>query len=294
MKILWIGMGLMGSGMAANLQKKGLSTTIWNRTPESSGTKYAKEAGCTLAPSLDDGLHDADIVFSCVTDDKVLDDLFTDQNLSKIKAGSILIDCSTVGPKAALKLAQRCQQRNLRFLDAPVTGGDVGARAGTLTFMVGSTKGDFQDVRPILEKMGKKIVHAGDVGRGQALKLVNQLLCAENLLATAEAFRAADALNLNPELVIEACSSGAGGSWQLEHLGPRIVSGDDSPGFKAAHLSKDLNLLLSELGPDIRPINGLAKIAKAFSTICGNDLNWGEKGTQILAIKWAQITQSID
>ena len=287
-------MGLMGSPMAVNVLKTGNPVTVWNRSPDADGVKTAAEAGCRVAPRVEDAIAQADVVFSCLTDGAALDAVFTEAVLTHLKAGALLVDCSTIGPAAAKRLAARVVTAGGRFVDAPVTGGDVGARAGTLTFMVGGAVEDVDFVKPLCLKMGKKVVHAGPVGMGQSLKLVNQLLVAENLLAVAEAFEAGAAMGLDPQLVIDGCGEGAGGSWQLNNLGPRIARKDDNPGFRVAHLHKDLSLLREELAGGGESLMCFPSVARAFAIMTTGSLQLGQRGTQSLGIHLREVRGAMD
>lgn len=282
-------MGLMGSPMAINVLKAGNPVTVWNRSPDADGVKGAAGAGCRVAPRVEEAIEEADVIFSCLTDGAALDAVFTQAALTRLKPGALLVDCSTIGPAAAKRLAARVVAVGGRFVDAPVTGGDVGARAGTLTFMVGGIPEDVEFVKPLCLKMGKKVVHAGPVGMGQSLKLVNQLLVAENLLAVAEAFDAGAAMGLDPQLVIDGCGEGAGGSWQLNNLGPRIARKDDSPGFRVAHLHKDLGLLREELAGGGQDLLCFPSVARAFAIMATGDLQLGQRGTQALGMRLQEV-----
>jgi 3-hydroxyisobutyrate dehydrogenase len=248
-KIAWLGAGTMGAAMASNLAKSGYKVTIWNRTSTSPGLELAASHGCTIARTVEDTLKGSDVICSCVTDGPALRSILfaPDRSLKNlVEPDALVMDHSTIGPVEAKAIAQELGM-GLRFVDAPVTGGDIGARDGTLTFMVGGSHEDVESVRPLLNAMGKKIVHAGPIGSGQSLKLVNQLLCGVNLLATVEAFQVADKLGMDRKLVVEACGGGAAGSWQLVNLGPKIIAQDHRPGFRAAHLFKDLKFLRDAL-----------------------------------------------
>lgn len=240
----------MGGPMAGNLARAGYRVTIWNRTRPSAGLDLAAAQGCTIACTVDEALRGCHIVGSCVTDGPALRSVLfaPDRDLKALLSpDAIVMDFSTIGPVEARGLAERLGALGLRFVDAPVTGGDIGARNATLTFMVGGRGEDLETVRPLLNAMGKKIVHAGAVGSGQSLKLVNQLLCGVNLLAVVEAFQVAEQLGMDRSLVVEACGGGAAGSWQLANLGPKIIAQDHRPGFRAQHLLKDLNFLRTAL-----------------------------------------------
>ena len=233
-KIAWIGAGTMGSRMAANLAKAGFAVTVWNRTTPAPGVEFAASHGCAIARDVRDALSNSSIICSCVTDGPALRSVLfaPDRDLKAlVRENALFADFSTIGPVEAQRIAGELRGLGLRFVDAPVTGGDVGARDATLTFMVGGAGKDLESIRSLLEVMGQKIVHAGPVGVGQALKLVNQLLCGVNLLAVVEAFKVADALGMDRNLVVEACGGGAAGSWQLVHLGPKIIAGGRSSRF---------------------------------------------------------------
>jgi 3-hydroxyisobutyrate dehydrogenase len=193
---------------------------------------------------------------------------------------ALIMDHGTIGPVEAKGIAQQLSKAGVRFVDAPVTGGDIGARDGTLTFMVGANADDLEFVRPLLNEMGKKIVHAGTVGSGQSLKLVNQLLCGVNLLAAVEAFQVAEKLGMDRKLVVEACGGGAAGSWQLVNLGPKIIAQDYRPGFRAAHLFKDLKFLRDALNSaSTQPTPPCFDLAlDAFGRV--TEMGKGELGTQ--------------
>jgi 3-hydroxyisobutyrate dehydrogenase len=199
-KIGWLGAGTMGAAMASNLAKAGYRVAIWNRTSPSPGLELAASHGCTIARTVEDALQGSQVVCSCVTDGPALRSVLfaPNRDLKKLLAQDALVmDHGTIGPVEAKAIAQQLSASSVRFVDAPVTGGDIGARDGTLTLMVGASPEDLEFVRPLLNAMGKKIVHAGPVGSGQSLKLVNQLLCGVNLLATVEAFQVAEKLGMD-------------------------------------------------------------------------------------------------
>lgn len=282
-KIAWLGAGTMGAAMAGNLAKAGYRVAIWNRTSTSSGLKLAASHGCTVARTVEDALQGAGVICSCVTDGPALRSILfaPERSLKKLVGPDALVmDHSTIGPVEAKAIAQELGKVGLRFVDAPVTGGDIGARDGTLTFMVGASVEDLEFIHPLLNVMGKKIVHAGPIGTGQSLKLVNQLLCGVNLLATVEAFQVADKLGMDRKLVVEACGGGAAGSWQLVNLGPKIIAQDYRPGFRAAHLFKDLKFLRDALASaSAQPAPPCFNIAlDAFGRV--TEMGKGELGTQ--------------
>ena len=285
MKIAWLGAGTMGGPMAGNLAKAGYRVMVWNRTMPSAGVDLAQTCGCGVARRIEEALDQSQVVCSCVTDGPALRSLLfaPGRDLERLLGkDAMVIDFSTIGPVEAQGIAEQLGGAGVRFVDAPVTGGDIGARNGTLTFMVGATKQDLDFASPLLNVMGKKIVHAGGVGSGQSLKLVNQLLCGVNLLAVVEAFHAAKRLGMSRELVVEACGGGAAGSWQLVNLGPKIIAQDYRPGFRAAHLLKDLRFLNDALAnsPSKSALPCLAQAMSSFEQV--SQLGKGELGTQVV------------
>jgi 3-hydroxyisobutyrate dehydrogenase len=282
-KIAWLGAGTMGGPMAGNLAKAGYRVTVWNRTMPSAGLELAAARGCTIAKTVEEALDQSQVVCSCVTDGPALRSILfaPGRDLKKLlDMEALVVDFSTIGPVEARGIAGELGKLEARFVDAPVTGGDIGARDGTLTFMVGGGSEDVEAVRPLLNAMGKKIVHAGPIGSGQSLKLVNQLLCGVNLLAAVEALQAAERMGMDRKLVVEACGGGAAGSWQLVNLGPKIISEDHRPGFRAAHLLKDLRFLRDALaGSMSQPaLPCLAIAMSAFERV--SQMGKGELGTQ--------------
>lgn len=249
-KVAYLGMGIMGAAMAHNLLKAGHAVTVYNRTKTRPALAELAQSGASVADSLAQCVKDADIVFSCLGDEHDVASVLTGTGgvIEHLAKGAIVVDFSTIGPDMAIKISSDFARCGIEFLDAPVTGGDVGARLGTLTIMVGGDKTAFEQVQPLLSAMGKTIVHCGKSGSGQALKLCNQVLCAVNLIAVVEAFDLAQKLGLAPALVVDALGSGAGGSWALNTLGPRILKEDFAPGFSIQHMLKDLRLVKESLG----------------------------------------------
>jgi len=247
MEISYLGMGIMGSAMAANLARAGFSVVVWNRTPGRSQTKTAVDAGCRLAQGIADAVKNAEIVFSCLSDVPDVEDVLSTASKNALP-NALFIDFSTIGPKCAKRMASKLAAQGQRFIDAPVTGGDVGAQNGTLTIMCGGSESDFQQAEPFLKAMGKNVRLCGPNGSGQSMKLCNQVLCAVNMIAVVEALVLADELGVSKQLVVELLQGGAGGSWALSSLGKRIVDQDLAPGFMLKHMLKDLRLIREALG----------------------------------------------
>jgi 3-hydroxyisobutyrate dehydrogenase len=234
------GLGAMGRGMARNLHKAGLLTALWNRTP-SRATELAGELGVTEASDPAALAARSDIIVICVSADAdVL--AVVDALLPGLRAGSIVIDCSTVGADTAREAARRVAARSACFLDAPVSGGVEGARAGTLAIMVGGPGPAFDRAQPVFAAMGRAATRFGDNGAGQAAKATNQIMCAGIIQAVAEAmaFARAEGLPLMP--LIETLGQGAGSSWYFVHRAPNMVRNAYPAGFRVRLHEKDLEI----------------------------------------------------
>jgi 3-hydroxyisobutyrate dehydrogenase len=244
--IAFLGLGTMGSPMSGNLARAGFDVSGWNRTPERPLVKEAGGAGVRIAATIADAVRETAIVALCVSDVADVEEvLFGAGGIAESAArGTLVVDFSTIGPVAARSFGARLGEKGLRFLDAPVTGGDVGARAGTLTIMVGGAATDFEEASAVFAAVGKVAKHCGEQGAGQAVKLCNQVLGALHMVALTESLALARMQGIDPSLVVEVCSTGAAGSWALSNLGPRVLRRDFAPGFMVKHLVKDLRLVL--------------------------------------------------
>lgn len=244
-KIAFLGLGLMGGAMAANLVKRGYSVIGWNRTKNRPTIAPFTNAGGTLANSLEEAVSEADVVFSCLGDVPDVTEVLIGAHgaMHFAKAHTLFIDTSTIGSDAAKLIGNALIHDGLRFMDAPISGGDVGARNGTLTFMVGGNPTDLQECLPLFEAMGSNIKHCGAIGSGQAVKLCNQTLVSVYMLALCETMQMAEKMGIDPQLVVDVCGSGAAGSWALTNLGMKVAMGDYQAGFAIKHMLKDLRLV---------------------------------------------------
>ena len=284
-QIAFLGLGVMGGPMTANLSRKGYSVKAWNRTPNRPGVEIAAKAGATVVLSLGEAVESADVIFSCVGDVPDVEEVILGvQGVVKFaKPGALVVDMSTIGSNAARNIDTQLKTHNLRFLDAPISGGDIGAQKGTLTIMVGGEPSDFEECKPLFEAMGKTIRLCGPIGSGQAVKLCNQALCAVHMIALCEAIKMAEQQEIDPNLMIEVCSTGAAGSWALSNLGPKIVESDFAPGFMIQHILKDLRLVQETIQasgqnfPGVELADRLFKIVKEIDGGKG-----GEQGTQAM------------
>lgn len=240
MKTGFIGLGAMGQSMARNLGKAGLLQSVWNRTPEKAQS-LATELQCTAAPSLQHLAGACDALVMCVSADQdVL--AIVNELAATLKAGTLVIDCSTISSTTAQTCAAQLQALHCDFLDAPVSGGTEGARLGTLAIMVGGEEAAFERAQPIFKAMGKTITHFGPAGRGQAAKATNQILCAGAIQAAAEAMAFAKAEGLPLDKVIATLSMGAGSSWYFTHRAPNMMNDEYGGGFRVRLHDKDLKI----------------------------------------------------
>ena len=243
-RIGFIGLGIMGGGMARNLLGKGHPLTVWNRTAERS-TALA-EAGADVAGSPADLAGRCDLVLICVSDTPDVEAVVRGEGgvLEGLQPGTLVVDHSTISPHVTRELAAEVEAAGGRWLDAPVSGGSEGAARGTLSIMVGGAGEDLTRARPYLEAFGTTITHVGGIGAGQMVKIVNQILVVGNQLAASEALLFAAAAGLDLEATIAAVEGGAAGSWMLANRGPQMVVRDWRPGFTIDLQQKDLRLAL--------------------------------------------------
>lgn len=240
----FVGLGIMGAGMAGNLLKAGHEVVVWNRT--AARAEPLVEQGATSAATPSAVAEQCDVVFVCVSDTPDVEAVLFGENglAAALRKGSLVVDCSTVSPSATRAWAERLAEAGVSFVDAPVSGGSEGAKNGTLSIMVGGAAEDVERARPYLEAMGKTITHLGEVGTGQICKLVNQILVVVNMLAVSEALVFAKAGGLDLEKTLTAVTGGAAGSWMLANRGPQVIARDWRPGFRLDLQQKDLRLVL--------------------------------------------------
>jgi 3-hydroxyisobutyrate dehydrogenase len=245
--VAFLGLGLMGGSMAANLARHGYQVKAWNRTGDRPGVKIAQEAGANIVDSIQSAISEAAIIFTCVGDVPDVEAVLLGEMgvINYAQPNALIVDLSTIGSVAAKAIGKQLQQRKLRFMDAPVSGGDIGAQNGTLTIMVGGSATDFQECQPLLATMGKNITLCGDVGSGQGVKMCNQILASIYMVGLCEAMQLAKHQGIDPQLIVEVCGTGAAASWALSNLGSKIINQDYQPGFAIKHMVKDLRLVQS-------------------------------------------------
>ena len=243
MKIGFIGIGIMGLPMVRHLKKAGYPITIYNRTLDK--IKHL-DSEFEIASSIEELVQDKDVVFSIVGYPSEVESVLT-EGFKFAKQGTIFVDMTTSSPKLAIKLSKIAIQNELILLDAPVTGGDIGAKNGTLSMMVGGDIESYLRIQSLLETMTGKITYMGPSGNGQYAKLSNQICIAGNLMGIAEALTFAKDHQLNLESMLSVISGGSAASWQAINNGPKMILKDYKPGFYVKHFLKDLTLALDEM-----------------------------------------------
>ncbi|MSQ32140.1 MAG: NAD(P)-dependent oxidoreductase [Dehalococcoidia bacterium] len=245
MKIGFIGIGNMGEPMSTNLRRGGYEVVVHNRSPRPSIQRLIAE-GADMVFSAAEIAKKCDIVCTCVTLPKDTDDVYLGENglVHNARKGQIFVEHSTIGPAQARKIAQECHEKGAVFLDAPVSGGVVGATNATLTIMVGGDNLHFEHVRPILEKMGKNVMHVGGTGAGCIIKLINQYILAINQAALTEGFILAKKSGVDPKVAFEVIKTSSGSSATLTGTFPRIIARDFQTRFALKLLLKDVRLAM--------------------------------------------------
>jgi 3-hydroxyisobutyrate dehydrogenase len=272
MKVAWIGTGVMGKPMALHLAKAGYEVSVYNRTYEKA---VQLEPFVKAHQDIKSCVKDADIVFSIVGYPQ--DVLETYQSVMKyVKKGTILVDMTTSSPSLAISLYEEAKEKGLFMLDAPVTGGDLGAINATLSIMVGGDQEIFNNVLPLFETMGKTITYMGKAGSGQHAKLANQTTIAGAIMGLAEALVYAKEKELNLDAMLKVITGGSANSWQATNNGPKMLIEDYKPGFYVKHFLKDLKLVLEEK-QDLK-LEVVETVTQAYQIL--SDQGFSENGTQ--------------
>lgn len=279
-RIGWVGTGVMGSSMAGHLREAGYEMTVHTRTKSSADGLV--DAGATWADTPAEVAEASDIVFSIVGMPADVRDVILGESgaLAGASGGTILVDMTTSEPSLAVEIGEAAEPKGVHVLDAPVSGGDVGARNGTLSIMVGGPQDVFDAVRPCFDLMGGTVVLQGGHGAGQHTKMANQILVVSNTLAMAEGLAYAYRAGLDVETVMESVATGAAGSWSLSNLGTRVVEGNFDPGFFVDHLEKDLGIALAECRRLRLALPGLALGHQLYVALQAQGR--GRNGTQAL------------
>lgn len=279
-RIGFIGLGIMGSLMASNLIKAGFSLTVYNRTRGKADKLKAQGAQVVETPAKAAKL--SDVVIEMVTDAPDVEQvLFGDDGLIKGKHEELtVIGMSTNSPRYAIDFAKRLREMGIDFIDAPVTGGDKGARDGTLTIMAGGKPEVFRRVMPVLEAMGKNIVYTGKTGTGQMVKLLNQIVIGMDMLGVSEALALARRTDTDLDALYRVLSTGAANSFTVQYYLPKMIKNDITPGFRALHLRKDLKYVMDVADELNMPMVGTSLLLQLYNALIAQ--GFGDNGTQAL------------
>jgi 3-hydroxyisobutyrate dehydrogenase len=289
LQIAFLGTGIMGAPLAVHLLRAGHSVSCFNRTPAK--MQPVIEAGGIACESPRAAARNADVIITMVTDGPDVEQVLfgesgalsgeTEGGAHAARPGVLCIDLTTMSPQLTRDFARRAQTRNARALDAPVTGGQIGAQNATLSIMVGGDESDFHEARPLLEIMGKTITYCGDHGAGQSVKLCNQICGALNLLGVCEALTLGEKMGVDPQIVAQVVSAGAGASWAMQNLAPKIIADDFAPGFMVETQQKDMRLV-AQAGEETQTALPGAALATQLWRACQAQGD-GREGIQAMA-----------
>lgn len=287
-RIGWIGTGVMGSSMVGHLMAAGFSATVYNRSKAKAEPLLAKGAKWGDTPKA--VAENSDVVFTIVgypADVREVT-LGKDGTLAGSKSGNVLVDMTTSEPSLAVEIAETAKKKGVHSVDAPVSGGDVGAKEARLSIMIGGDKEIVDALSPFWNAMGKTIVHQGGPGAGQHAKATNQILVGLNLVGVCESLLYAYKAGLDLNTVLQSVASGAAGSWSLSNLGPRIINNNFDPGFFAEHFIKDMGIILAESRRMKLALPGLALVQQLFLGLAAQGHE--RDGTQALMLALAKIS----
>lgn len=281
MKLAFIGLGVMGESIARNLMRGGYSMILFNRTRQA-GVERLLSEGAEWAPSPKEAASRADVVFTMVGYPKDVEEVYCGENgiFAGARTGMTLVDMTTSSPLLARKLAELGAAQGVAVLDAPVSGGDIGAKTARLSIMAGGSETAFQKIEPLFRLIGQKIVRQGDAGAGQYTKMVNQIVIASNMMGVVEALCYAKAAGLNQERVLESIADGAAGSAALSNLGPRMLKGDFAPGFYIKHFIKDMGIALASAAEMKLNLPALTLANSLYEQLAAEGM--ADEGTQAL------------
>jgi len=291
MKICWIGTGVMGAPMAGHLLDAGHECRIYTRTKSKAESLLRR--GAVWCDSPAEAAAGADFAGMIVGMPADVEQVVFGENglLQGLGAGSLLVDFTTGSPSMAEKIAEAALRQNVAALDAPVSGGDVGARNATLSIMVGGDRSAFERALPVFNLLGKTVEYQGGPGAGQHTKMVNQILISGTMIGMCEALLYARKSGLEPQQVLKSVGGGAAASWSLSNLAPRIIRGDFEPGFFVEHFVKDMRIALEEAAGMDLELPGLKLVCSLYQKL-QHELGMGRKGTQALIKALEQIQQN--
>ncbi|MCP5528204.1 MAG: NAD(P)-dependent oxidoreductase [Verrucomicrobiales bacterium] len=278
----WIGTGVMGAAMVGHLLDRGHAVTVFNRTPDKA--RPALDKGAVWAENPREVAARSSIVFTMVGFPADVEEVYFGAAglFAGALPGAILVDMTTTKPSFAQRIDEAAKARRARAVDAPVSGGDVGARNATLSIMVGGDPGSVAAVMPFFEVLGRTVVHAGPAGAGQHTKMCNQITIAGTMIGVCECLLYAHRAGLDPERMLEAISGGAAGCWTLSNLAPRVVRRNFDPGFYVEHFVKDMQIALEEAARMGLALPGLALVHQLYQAVMAQ--GHGRKGTHALML----------
>ncbi len=283
----WIGTGIMGAPMAGHVVKAGFKVRAWARRPEAA--EVLQKYGVEVVDNAAAVAQQADAVVTIVSMPSDVRNVILGEGglLDSVKQGAVLVDMTTSEPSLAVEIAEEAAARGVGSVDAPVSGGQVGAENGTLSVMVGGTERDVAVVRPVLEAFAGKVIHQGGPGAGQHAKMANQISVAGSMIGLCESLMYAAGAGLDLEKVVQTVSAGAGGSAAYTAMGPKVVAGDMSPGFRVEHFLKDLGIVLAESRAMRIALPGTAVAEQLYraTMALGNERD----GTQALILALAHL-----
>jgi 3-hydroxyisobutyrate dehydrogenase and related beta-hydroxyacid dehydrogenases len=286
-RIGWIGTGVMGLSMCGHLLAAGHPAIVYNRTREKTDPLVAKGAIWAESPRAVAEL--ADVVFTIVGYPADVRRVYLEDDgvLAGLAPGKIAVDMTTTSPSLAAEIFAIAQAKGAHTLDAPVSGGDVGAKNAALSIMVGGEAAIFEAVRPLFERMGRIIAHQGAAGAGQHTKMCNQIVIAGTMIGVCESLLYATRAGLDPQTMLGSITKGAAGCWTLDNLAPRILKGDFAPGFMVDHFVKDMGIALEEAGRMGLTLPGLSLVRDLYAAAAKN--GHGRDGTQALFLALQEL-----
>lgn len=287
-RIGWIGTGVMGSSMCGHLIDKGFSATVYTRSQEKAQGLIDKGAQWVASPKA--VAEQSDVIFAIVGFPRDVREVFLGEQgaLAGAKSGNILVDMTTSEPSLAEEIYAAAKAKGVHAVDAPVSGGDIGAREARLSIMIGGDNEIVDALTPCWEAMGKTIIHQGPAGAGQHTKMVNQILISTMMIGVCEALLYGYKAGLDLETVMKSVSTGAAGSWSLSNLGPRIMANNFDPGFFVEHFIKDMGIALAESRRMGLSMPGLALAEQLYQSVKAK--GWGRNGTHALMLTLAELS----
>lgn len=282
----FIGTGVMGASMVRNLLKNGFNVSVYNRTKAKA--EALKADGAVVCDSIKECVQNKDAVITIIGYPKDIEEVYFSDNgiLAHAPQSAYLIDMTTSSPKLAEKIYEKAKEKGMKALDAPVSGGDIGAKNGTLAIMVGGDKDAFDACFHIFEAMGKNIVFEGKAGAGQHVKMANQIVVAANTVGVCEAIAYTKAMDIDPEIMLKTIETGAAGSWQVSNNGPKMCTGDFAPGFFIKHFVKDMKIALEECKDKGISLPVLEEVCSMY--IAMENADQGDLGTQAIIKKYCK------